>query len=256
MQSIKKFLFRLLGEEQYLKLLNRGFFVAYKAGLLKRNYRYKYHYFVNQLIRKGDHIVDLGANLGYYTKLFSAWTGEKGRVIAIEPVPLYMKIIKWSTRRCKNVTLVPYALGKENKKIHMVTPSRFGYLRAGLSQVHDEASGSAVDNFEFSFEAEMVKASELFSGLEKIDYLKCDIEGYEAVVLPEIMNTLLKYKPIIQLETWGEQKERVEQLLFDNGYEKYQLNVDKLEHVLPGVIELHGDFIFFHKDKQYDTHSF
>ncbi len=250
MQAVKKILFRFLGEERYLRLLNKGFFLAYNNGLLKRNYRYKYHYYVHQLIKKGDHVVDLGANLGYYTKLFSKWTGKQGKVIAIEPVPLYMKIIRWATRHCSNVQFVPYALGKENKKIHMVTPSRFGYLRAGLSQVHDETSGVKPENFEFSFEADMVKANELFAGFTRLDYLKCDIEGYEAVVLPEIMDTLLKFKPVIQLETWGDQKESVERLLSDNGFEKYQLNVDKLERVLPGVTELHGDFIFFHKDKK------
>ena len=255
MQAVKKILFRFLGEERYLKLLNKGFFIAYKSGILKKNYRYKYHYFVHKLIRKGDYVIDLGANLGYYTRLFSKWAGNEGKVIAIEPVPLYMKVIKWATRNCKNVELVPYALVKETKKIHMVTPSRFGYLRAGLSQVHDESGGSRPENYEFSFEADMVKASELFAGLKRIDYLKCDIEGYEIVVLPEIMNSLLKFKPIIQLETWGEQKERVEQLLADNGFEKYQLNGTHLEKVTQGVSELHGDFIFFHKDKKYDTHS-
>lgn len=255
MQSVKRILFKLLGEEKYLKLLNRGFFAAYNTGILKRNYRYKYHYYVHNLIKKGDHVVDLGANLGYYTGLFSKWAGKHGKVIAIEPVPLYMKVIRWATRNCKNVQLVPYALGKENKKIHMVTPFHYGYLRAGLSQVHDEKSGEKPENYEFSFEADMVKAADLFAGFERLDYFKCDIEGYEIVVLPEIMNTLLKFKPIVQLETWGDQKEKVEQLLADNGFEKYQLNDTKLEKVLPGMTELHGDFIFFHKDKRYDTHS-
>lgn len=249
MQAIKKILFKLLGEERYLKLLNRGFFIAYHTGILKNNYRYKYHYYVRQLIREGDHVVDLGANLGYYTKLFAEWTGRQGKVIAIEPVPLYMKVIKWATRRYKNVQLIPYALGKENKKIHMVTPFHFGYLRAGLSQVHDDSGTSKPENFEFSFEAEMVKATDLFAGFERIDYFKCDIEGYEIVVLPEIMNTLLKFKPTIQLETWGDQKESVERLLADNGFEKFQLNGKQLEKVVPGVTELHGDFIFIHKDK-------
>ncbi len=249
MQAIKKLLFRLLGEERFLKMLNKGFFFAYKLGLLKSNYMYKYHYYVHKLVRKGDHIVDLGANLGYYTKLFSKWAGPTGKVIAIEPVPLYMKIIRWGTRSCRNVQLVPYALGKENKKIYMVTPSRFGYLRAGLSQVHDEKTGTKPEQHEFSFEAEMVKASELFAGFERIDYFKCDIEGYEIVVLPEIMPILLKFKPIIQLETWGDQKEEVERLLAKNDFIKYQLNEKNLERVVEGVAELHGDFIFIHKEK-------
>src|SRR5689334_16415618 len=109
-KKIKAYLFRLLGEEKYLKLLNRGFFFMYRTGLLKSNKDYAYHYFAKQLIRPGDTVVDIGANLGYYTKLFSEWVGNNGKVIAIEPVPLYNRIIKWACSGRKNIELYPYAL--------------------------------------------------------------------------------------------------------------------------------------------------
>ena len=53
-KKIKAYLFRLLGEENYLKLLNRGFFFLYNTGLLKSDEEYKYHYYVKQLRKKGD----------------------------------------------------------------------------------------------------------------------------------------------------------------------------------------------------------
>src|SRR5688572_2698164 len=98
-KAIKRFLFKILGIENYLKLLNKGFFFFYHAGLLKFADGYRYHYFVKNLIKPGDTVVDIGANLGYFTKLFSKWTGNKGSVIAIEPVPLYNKIIRWAVGR-------------------------------------------------------------------------------------------------------------------------------------------------------------
>jgi len=39
---------------------------------------------MKELIKEGMHVVDIGANIGYYTLLFSKWTGEKGRVTSFE----------------------------------------------------------------------------------------------------------------------------------------------------------------------------
>jgi FkbM family methyltransferase len=249
-KKLKSLLFRLLGEENYLKLLNRGFFFSYRAGLLKSNEEYKYHYFARNLIKKGDTVVDIGANLGYYTKLFSEWVGDKGRVIAIEPVPLYNKIIKWTCRGRKNITLYPYALGKENKKVHLVTPDHFGYLRTGLPHIYDEKKNKPLSEYEFSFEADMKKGNELFESFEKIDYLKCDIEGYESVVIPEILPALQKFKPTIQIETGGENKPVVVAALDGAGFEKYYLNGSQLKKAVAGEEDPSGDLIFIHKDKK------
>ena len=246
-KKIKAYLFRLLGEENYLKLLNRGFFFLYNTGLLKSDEGYKYHYYAKRLIKEGDTVVDIGANLGYFTKLFSKWVGDKGRVIAIEPVPLYTKIIRWTCKSRKNITLFPYALGKENKKVHLVTPDHFGYLRTGLPHIYDEKNNKALSEYEFSFEAEMKKANELFESFEKIDYLKCDIEGYEEVVIPEILPVLERFKPTIQIETWGSHKPIVEAALTSAGFEKYYLEGGSLKKAVAGTEDAPGDLIFIHK---------
>ena len=249
-KKIKSYLFRLLGEESYLKLLNLGFFFLYNTGLLKQNEGYKYHYFVKQLIKKDDTVVDIGANVGYFTKLYSKWVGDNGKVIAIEPVPLYNKIIKWSCKGRKNIELYPYALGKEDKKVYLVTPDHFGYLRTGLPHIYDEKNNKALSEYEFSFEADMKKANELFESFEKIDYLKCDIEGYEEVVIPEIIPVLKKFKPVIQIETWGSHKPIVEAALTSAGFEKYYLSGSALKKAVAGEDDPAGDLIFIHKEKQ------
>lgn len=249
-RKIKSLLFRLLGEERYLKVLNRGFFFMYNTGLLKSDENYKYHYFARNLIKEGDTVVDIGANLGYYTKLFSKWVGEKGKVYAIEPVPLYTRIIRWTCKGRNNITLFPYALGTEEKKVHMVTPDHFGYLRTGLPRVYDEKNNKSLSEYEFAFEAEMKKARELFEGFDKIDYLKCDIEGYETVVIPEILPVLAKHRPTIQIETDGENRPKIESLLGSVGFEKYYLKNGSLAKSVAGEQEPEGDLIFIHKEKK------
>jgi len=58
-KPVKILLYKLLGLPTYLKLLHVSFFMLYDTGILKRNYIYKYHYYVknfNSDIEQGDYI--------------------------------------------------------------------------------------------------------------------------------------------------------------------------------------------------------
>ncbi len=49
-------------------------------------------------IRPGDSVIDLGANIGWYTAVLSKLVGERGKVYAVEPIPgtytLLLSVIK------------------------------------------------------------------------------------------------------------------------------------------------------------------
>ena len=242
---MKKVLFRILGLKNYLKLLHMGFHTIYAAGGLKNNYIYKYHYFDKNIIREGDVVLDIGANLGYYTKLFAKWTGSKGHVYAVEPVTFFADTIKWGTKQFNNIDLYNVALGAEEKDVVLSTPGNFGYLRTGLAHISDKEEASSS---EFSFTAKMMRPSKLFANLERIDFIKCDIEGYEYIVLPEMESVLVKHKPVIQLETWGEQKDKIEGFLIGIGYDIYELEDGKLKPISEVKSTLQSDLIFINKD--------
>ena len=74
----------------------------------------------------------------------------------------------------------------------------------------------------------MRKGSSLLDNLQKIDYMKIDIEGYEEFVLPELAGILEKYKPILQIETWGTHKEVVFALMEKLSYTRYSVYKNKL----------------------------
>ena len=243
---IKKFLFYSLGTKNYLRLLHIGFHLAYAANTLKNNSVYKYHYFDKNIIQKGDVIIDIGANLGYYTKLFAKWTGSTGHVYAIEPVAIYFDTIKWGLRNYNNVTLYNNALGEEEKEVTLTTPGNLGYLRTGLTHIADQKD--ARDANEYTFKAQMKKGSKLFEPLKKLDFIKCDIEGYEEFVLPELRDLLMKYKPIIQVETFGDQKPKVETFLTSIDYKIYDIENGILKSRDDLKTAQYGDLYFIHKD--------
>ena len=93
MKQLKKFLSRVLSQAAYLRTMHRAFYFLYDLGFLKNDARFKYHYMVKKLIQPDFVVVDIGANLGYFAKNFARLT-PKGKVIAIETVPMFYAVLK------------------------------------------------------------------------------------------------------------------------------------------------------------------
>lgn len=248
MGAINKILYKSLSQRNYLKFLNTSFLSLYRLGLLKKNPKYQYHYFSKNLVSPGDTVIDLGANLGYYSNLFQEWVGEQGKLYAVEPVIPFNEILQWKLKAKKQVTILPYALGTEEKKITLVIPKDLGYLSTGLPNVYDPATHGSLEEYGFKFDATMKKGSELFKDLKRLDFVKCDIEGYEEYVFPEMRPVFEKHLPIIQVETWGPHKKVVEEFLKSIGYDQYHLRDGQLTSSAQGHAESVVDFIFVHPE--------
>ncbi|MEO5905221.1 MAG: FkbM family methyltransferase [Saprospiraceae bacterium] len=238
----KRILQQLLGLETYLKVMHTSFITAYDAGLLRKNPEYKYHYFVSHLIRPGDCVVDIGANLGYFSKIFSRLAESNGKVICIEPVKPFFHTLQWALRNRNNCILFNHALGVESRNIKMVLPRTKGFFRTGLAHI---PFTEPLSKDHFVFETEMVRGSMLLKDLPKIDYIKCDVEGYEEYVLPELREVIKEHKPLIQIETGGSHKFVIFALLKELGYTQYGLFQQKLIKDFQDETE-QGDYLFIH----------
>ena len=76
-------------------------------------------------VKNGWHCIDIGANLGYVTIPLSHLCGTEGKVIAVEPIKMFVELLKTYIKKygINNVEILNYALGKSDiEKIIMGTP--------------------------------------------------------------------------------------------------------------------------------------
>ena len=246
---IKRFLFKTLGLKNYLRVLQRTYFLLYRIGLLKHNSNYAYHYFIKHMINEGDVILDIGANLGYYSFLFSRWTGNSGKVLAVEPIAVYNEIFNEKAKKHKNITLYTCALGAETKEVELVSSFQTGFLSTGLPHVYNPQRDGKIENQGFVFKAPMERPSVLFGNLEKLDYIKCDVEGFEYVVLSDMKEIISKYKPKVQVEVWPDNEKKLLEFFIDFGYTPYKLYKYQLIPSMDSELPLPGDYIFIANEK-------
>ena len=220
-----RLLYRLLPLEGYLRVVSRMFFLYRALGIGRKGRALEYNYHLPQLVGRGATAIDIGANLGYYTCPLADIVGSEGRVYAVEPVPLIFEVLKRNVAGRKNVTLLNYALGSEERTIEMANDSvaAAGYFGTGRNFVSDgELSGEAI-----KFSAEMRRGSRLFADLERVDFIKCDIEGYERVVIPEMRAIIERHHPTVLIETDGETRQEIIDMFTQMGYRAYMLEAGR-----------------------------
>ena len=82
--------------------------------------------YFKKIIKKGDIVLDLGANIGYYTLIFAKLVGEVGHVFAFEPDPSNFELLSKNVKENKheNVTLIQKAVSDKNEKIKLYVSKR------------------------------------------------------------------------------------------------------------------------------------
>ena len=218
---LHRLLYRVLSLEGYLRVVSRLFFIARALGIGRRGRALEYNYHLPQLLRRGDIAIDIGANLGYHTRPLADIVGAEGRAYAVEPVPVIFSVLERNVRGRGNVSLMNYALGEQDGTIEMANDSvaEAGYFGTGRNFVSEgKLSMQAI-----RFSAQMRRGSELFGALERVDFIKCDIEGYERVVIPELRPIIERHHPTVLIETDGQTREQIIEIFSAMGYKAYML---------------------------------
>ncbi len=146
---------------------------------------------IEKEIKPGEVIVDLGANIGYYTLIFARLVGEKGRVYAFEPDPENFALLKKNVEinGYKNVVLVQKAVSNLTGKTRLYLSDE----NVGDHQIFDSKFGRK------SIEIETVSLDDYFKD-EAVDFVKIDIQGAEQAALEGATKFLQNNKPKIVTE--------------------------------------------------------
>ena len=89
---------------------------------------------LDRYVKRGDWVIDIGANVGHYTKRFSELVGPQGRIIAFEPVPTTFSILAANVElfACSNVSLINAAVSDHVDVVGMEIPT----FSAGLANYY------------------------------------------------------------------------------------------------------------------------
>jgi FkbM family methyltransferase len=226
MNRIRKILLYSLGEKRYLRLLASSFQKLYRTGRL--GLEYQDIYFLKNLIKSGDHCIDIGAHLGYFTIELSRLAGSLGHVYAIEPMSKFYNTLKGivQTKNLKNISLYQYAMGGDGEFVEMGIPQlnnvkKFAYARA--------ISSHATLNYVETEKVENARGDQMFLDLGSVDFIKCDVEGLELSVFLSFIKTVEKHRPIILCELADPtERKRLLDLLSPFSYRMFYLENKKL----------------------------
>jgi|SRR5581483_1861353 len=151
--------------------------------------------FLRKAIRPGFTCYDVGANLGVYAIQFSHLVGPNGRVVAFEPNPYTLRMLRFhvAINNLANVEVVPAAVSDASGEADFYASEWDGMGRMGAPNQNLERTERI--SVPITTIDEHVARTGFVPNLILID-----IEGFEIAALEGGKNTLLKHRPTVVVE--------------------------------------------------------
>lgn len=153
---------------------------AFEIELLKKN------------IKKGDTVLDIGANIGFYATILSDIVGENGIIHCFEPDITNFNHLKKTTASHKNIIINNKAVGPKTETIKI-------YTSKNLNVDHRTYKP---EEFHKEIEIAAISIDDYLKG-KKVNFIKMDIQGFEMEAMKGMKETL-KNNPDVKLisEFW------------------------------------------------------
>lgn len=209
--------------------------------------------FMERVVKQGDTVIDVGANIGCISLKLSKAVGQTGKVIAIEPDKSNFRMMQKNLglNNIKNVLLLLYAASYEEKtlRFYLANKGSIG-MHSGLynNKVHSssfvEVPATTIDNITNAI------------NIVRVKLVKIDVEGVEIDVIKGMHQLILRDHPIIVVEICAEflnlygmtVKQFKEYMLNQYGYVSFKLT-KKGELLYSDITEFHilEDIVFIHQ---------
>ena len=133
---------------------------------------------VKDNVFSGNIVVDLGANIGYFTCLLAKIVGEDGKVFAFEPDPRNLKLLRRNIQEnnYKNVIIADKAVSDVNGSCTLYSSQK----KFGANRIFESKKNQTQDFI--PIKSETICLDDYFEKqnlLKKIDFIKIDVEGSE-----------------------------------------------------------------------------
>ena len=155
--------------------------------------------FLDHVLHPGMTFIDVGANDGYYTLFAARRVGSIGRVVAVEPSSRECVNLKRNIARNRldNITVLPVALGSACGVADLRLAHRVHSGHNTLGKfAHD---GVLAERFQ-RVDLETLDKVATDLELERVDFVKIDVEGAESSVVHGARHVLTALRPTLLLE--------------------------------------------------------
>ena len=169
--------------------------------------------FIEEEVKNGDVVLDIGANKGIVTYFLGKAAGPEGRVLAFEPQPEMEELIGKVAEsfRLKNVEIFPLGLSDRDEETSLFRGE------AGSTAVLE--SGRDWQQDEIKIKITTLDGFLEQQGVDHIDFIKCDVDGYEMHVLNGARKLLEEVGPKVLIEVSETALEEVTAVFLELGYD-------------------------------------
>lgn len=162
-------------------------------GILSGSYEREVVSIFNKYVRAGMGVIDVGANVGFFTMLAASLVGQSGSVLAVEPNPANVRLLEASRR----------ANGFQNIEVALVAATegtRVLILNAGEANGTTSLPATAAHVMEARTLVPAVSLDALVPEHRRIDFIKIDVEGAERIALSGAARLISRHHPTIVSE--------------------------------------------------------
>lgn len=178
-----------------------------------------------KLIKSDDVIIDIGANIGSHSLYFSS-LAPRGIVYSIEPSRITFEYLLKNIKYKENIIPLSLAISNTNEILNFYECDND--VMSGLKDTNRS-------NVSYINKIPAVQMDNLCSvlNIQKLDFVKIDVEGLETEVIQGFTQVLKKYKPVIFCEIYSGENSNPDSnktidLITSLGYKAHILVEDKL----------------------------
>jgi FkbM family methyltransferase len=206
---------------------------------------------LRHVVRPGAVCLDIGAASGYYSVVLSRLAGPSGTVHSIEPLVVAHPTLS----ALLGVRRRPIALGATSGRHWMSVPLRAGRPVTGRAFLVQGTSGLGSndefdDHLEIRVQADTLDAYCSRAGLDRLDFVKLDVEGGELAVLHGGVHTIDRDHPTLLLELEERHTRRYDHTPHDvvgwltaRGYRMHHWRAGRW-HLTTRVTPTHRNYLF------------